>query len=282
MGVTPAEFQYIQTMVRDNSAIVLDDTKVYLVDARLGTLVRSEKLESVAELIRRLRASRWGELHRKVVEAMTTNETSFFRDAGVYRALEQKVIPDIVARRGRQPIRIWCGATSTGQEPYSVLMTLANCIKGLDRRSVQMLCTDIDTQVLARAQEGLYSQLEVNRGLPARMLVKYFDKNGAQWQVKQQLRELIDFRQMNLASAWPAIPRMDLVLIRNVLIYFDTATKKTILRRVRGVMDHEGYFFLGGSETTLGIDDDYQLTRFERAVAYRKKAVPSAALEAAS
>src|SRR5690348_7230774 len=193
-------------------------------------------------------------LAREVVEAMTTNETSFFRDVHPFETLRTKVLPELVQVRGPgRALRIWCAAASTGQEPYSIAMLLREHFPAA-AATVQLVATDINRAVLARAQSGVFRQLEVNRGLPAAMLIKYFEKSGLDWQLKPEIRRMVTFAEANLLEQWPIVGEQDIVFMRNVLIYFDVPTKRRILARVREAMANDGVLFLGGAETTTGID----------------------------
>jgi len=209
-------------------------------------------------------------LHRKAVEAMTTNETSFFRDFHPFEALKKFVLPDLLAlRSAERTLNIWCAASSSGQEPYSLGMLIRENFPQLLSWKLRILATDLSTEVLARAREGRYSQLEVNRGLPANLLVKYFQKQGCDWYLRDEIRRMVDFQIVNLSNAWPALPPVDIVMIRNVLIYFGIETKKEILAKVRRVLKPDGYLFLGGAETTFSIDESFERVQFERATCYR-------------
>jgi chemotaxis protein methyltransferase CheR len=264
------DFEYIRSLVLKRSAIVLEPEKNYLVESRLLPLARREGFSSIAELVARLRASSLDGLQQKVVEAMTTNETSFFRDQNPFEALRKVVLPDLFQRRASErKLRIWCGACSTGQEPYTIAMILCEHFVGFADWKTEIIATDLSTDVLARAREGRFSQLEVNRGLPAAWLAKYFQRHGTGWQLAEKLRRLVDFCPLNLIDpAWRIAPA-DIVFLRNVLIYFDVPTKKTILQKVRQVLRPDGYLFLGGAETTMNLDDAFERIPFERAGCYR-------------
>jgi chemotaxis protein methyltransferase CheR len=268
--VNPADFDYIRRFVRQHSAIVLDETKEYLVTSRLEPLARREGTGSLDELVRRLKAHAWGDLHAQVVEAMTTNETSFFRDGGPFEALRREILPPIVKRAlATRQLDIWSAASSSGQEAYSIAMLLDHHFPALTSWKIQILGTDLALTMIQRARAGLYKQLEVNRGLPAPMLVKYFERDGVDWKVKDTIRRRTSFQQMSLTERWTAIPPMDVVFMRNVLIYFDIATKRQILERVRRVLRPDGVLFLGSGETTLNIDDSFQPVQFEKTMFYR-------------
>jgi chemotaxis protein methyltransferase CheR len=181
------------------------------------------------------------------------------------------VIPDLIQRRrGERRLNVWCAASATGQEPYSVALLLREHFPQLAGWQVSLLASDLSREALARAREGRFSQIEVNRGLPAALLVKYFEQHGTSWQLKPDVRRMVDFQEMNLARPWPALPPMDLVLIRNVMIYFDVATKKAILGRLARVLRPDGYLLLGGAETTLNLDDSYRRVETLKASFYQR------------
>jgi chemotaxis protein methyltransferase CheR len=265
-----ADFDYIRDVVRRHSAIVLEPGKEYLVESRLVPLARKEGEPSIAGLVARMRAERTGALAGRVVDAMTTNETSFFRDNHPFDAMQRTVLPQLVqARAAERRLSIWCGAASSGQEPYSLAMLLKDALAAHPGWRSTLLATDLSQEMLDRTRSGLYSQLEVNRGLPVAMLVRHFDKVGTSWQVKQDLRALVSTRLLNLAAPFPPLGAFDVVFLRNVLIYFDAATKRAVLAKVRQVLRPDGYLFLGGAETTLGIDDAFERVVLDRATAYR-------------
>lgn len=270
MTITVSDFHYISKLVRDHSAIVLEPGKEYLIESRLLPIVRERGHASIGDLVADLRRAPHAPLRDEVVEAMTTNETSFFRDSHPFHALSEHVLPDLVGRRRTErSLNVWSAACSSGQEPYSLAMTLTDALANEPGWRVRLLATDLSQQMLARTREGSYSQLEVNRGLPAPMLVRHFRREGLTWRVNDALRQMIDTRVLNLAEDWPAMPAMDVVFLRNVLIYFDVAVKRQILARVRRVLRPDGYLFLGGAETTLNLDDSFERLQFGRATAYR-------------
>jgi chemotaxis protein methyltransferase CheR len=265
-----ADFDYVRNYVRTQAAIVLEPGKEYLVESRLTTLARKESIASIDLLVDQLRAKPGSELHRKVVDAMTTNETSFFRDLNPFEALKKHILPELVQkRRPERQLNFWCGAASTGQESYSVLMTIAENFPEIFQWNFNFVATDLSTQVLAQAQSGLYSQLEVNRGLPAPLLVKYFKRKGNDWEFDPVLRKKVVFKELNLTHTWPVMPAMDVVFMRNVLIYFDVETKKNILGKIRRLLRPNGYLFLGGAETTMNLDESFERVIFGRATCYK-------------
>jgi chemotaxis protein methyltransferase CheR len=263
-------FNYVRQFLRERAAIVLEDGKQYLVDNRLTQLARREGLASAQDVIDRLRAAPSGPLQRKVIEAMTTTETLFFRDGKPYDALRNAILPELVRlRTAERKLQIWSCACSSGQEPYSISILLREHFTSLAGWDVRIMATDISTEMLARSRAGRYSQVEVNRGLPIAYLMKYFDKAGIEWQVRNELRRMIEFRELNLAAPWGAVPQADLVMLRNVLIYFDVETKRQILGKMRKLLRPGGFLMLGTAETTMNLDDGFELVRSDGTSYYR-------------
>jgi chemotaxis protein methyltransferase CheR len=273
MTITAGDFGYIRDLVRQNSAIVIEPGKEYLVESRLSAVARDEGFASLDLLVAELRTKPANGLHRKVVDAMTTNETTFFRDVHPFDALRRDVLPQLIAsRQAQRQLSIWCAGCSTGQEPYTVALILREHFTALAGWKVSILATDLSREVLARARAARYSQLEVNRGLPVGYLVKHFRKEGMEWQLADPIRQMVEFRELNLIEAWPGLPPMDLVFMRNVLIYFDVDTKRSILGKLRRTLRPDGALFLGGAETTMNLDDAYQRVPLGKAVCYRPSA----------
>jgi chemotaxis protein methyltransferase CheR len=270
MIMTASEFDYIQRLVLEQSAIVLEDDKQYLVESRLLPLARREGFDSIASMVAWLGAKKLDGLRRKVVEAMTTNETSFFRDFHPFEALRKSILPEfMIQRASSKELNFWSAACSSGQEPYSLALLLREYFPHLADWRVRIIATELSEEMLARAREGRYSQLEVNRGLPASLLVKYFCQHGSDWQIREDLRRRVEFQIVNLAEAWPPLPPMDVILMRNVLIYFGVETKKRILSKVRQLLKPDGFLFLGGAETTFNLDDAFERVQFDRTICYR-------------
>lgn len=270
MALSDAEFQYIRDFVYQKAAIVLDAGKGYLIESRLQPIAKREGFGSLSDFIAKLRAQPANGLHASVVEAMTTNETYFFRDVHPFDMLKKIIMPELIAKRAAQrELNIWCAAASSGQEPYTMLMVLRESFPQLAGWKVRFIATDISKEMLTRCQEGCYSQLEVNRGLPAPLLVKYFQKIGLEWQIKDDLRKAIEFKELNLAAPWPVLPPLDIVFMRNVLIYFNVETKKAIFAKLKRALRPDGYLFLGGAETTIGIDDTFKRVALEKASYYQ-------------
>jgi chemotaxis protein methyltransferase CheR len=270
MSSRASEFSYLCELVKTSTAISLDSQREYLMDARLATIAQREGFASVSELLNRVRAGGSTQLQWKVVEAMTTNETSFFRDIKPFEALRQVVIPTLMkAREAERKLSIWCAACSSGQEPYTIAMMLREHFSELQNWKVTILATDIATDMLDKSKSGRYTQLEVNRGLPANYLIKYFKKDGVDWQIDESIRKMVEVRRMNLSVAWPLMPPIDLVMLRNVMIYFPVETKKQILKNMRSVLRPDGYIFLGTAETTINLDTNFTCESFKNVSYYR-------------
>ncbi len=270
MTIDPPQLAFLCDFVLRRSAIVLTPDKEYLVESRLGPVARAKGFGSIDALITALRTAPTGGLQTSVVEAMTTHETTFFRDQHPFEAFRTQILPTMMkARASSRTLVIMCAACSSGQEPYSIAMLLREHVPELAAWNVRILGVDLSEAVLARAREGLYTQSEINRGLPAALLVKYFDKAGANWKLRPVIRQMVELRQMNLIEPWPSLPRVDVMFVRNVLIYFDLATKKAILARVRQVLARDGYLLLGGAETTLNVDDKFERIGLGPTTVYR-------------
>jgi chemotaxis protein methyltransferase CheR len=270
MAISDADFHYIRDFLYKQAAIVLDDGKGYLIESRLQPLAKRHGFSSLQAMVSQLRAQPQNGIHVDVVEAMTTNETYFFRDVYPFEALKKNVLPELIKKReSARQLNIWCAATSSGQEVYTILMLLKESFPSLASWKINFVASDISKEMLDRCREGCYSQLEVNRGLAAPMLVKYFQKIGVQWQIKEELRRMVDWRQINLAQNWGVLAPLDIVFMRNVLIYFDLETKRSIFGRLSKLLKSDGYLFLGGAETTMGIDDSFKRVAVEKTSYYQ-------------
>lgn len=264
-------FEFLCNFVREKSAIVLDPTKTYLVESRLNPIARENGLASLDELATALRRPTSRDLARQVIDAMTTNESSFFRDLHPFDALKTTILPELIEKRSKERVlNIWSNACSSGQEVYSIAMLLRDNFPVLNTWKVRLIASDLSTAILKKAQEGIFNQTEVNRGLPMPLLLKYFSKNGLQWQIKEDIRSSVEFREVNLIEPWPStLPTMDIIFLRNVLIYFSPETKTSILNRAHRLLRSDGYLFLGGAETTMNLDTKFQRTAIGKASAYR-------------
>jgi chemotaxis protein methyltransferase CheR len=277
MTLTQAEFTYVATMVRKEASIVLAPGKEYLVEARLIPVARAVGAPNVNEFLADLQRRPNPANQRRVIDALTTNETSWFRDREPFAALTAVVLPELLkSRASTRRIRIWSAASSSGQEAYSLAMTLQEALP--PGWSYEIMGTDISTEMVKRAETAEYSQVEVNRGLPASQLVQYFERAGAHWRITPQLRRNVSFRLMNLTAPLPAMQPFDVVFLRNVLIYFDVATKRTVLQNAAKLLRPDSWLFLGAAETTIGIDDNYERVAAGRTSAYRvRNGVPAGA-----
>ncbi len=272
MSISPVDFEYLRTLMRDQTAIVIDAGKEYIAESRLACLVSEEGFPTIRDLVHELRSTSFNGLHRKVVNAMTNNETWFFRDLLPFQAMRKSILPAMMAaRKEEKTLRIWSAACSCGQEPYSIAMSIREGFPELKSWRVQILATDVSSSVLQRAECGRYRQLEINRGLPAQLLSRYFSRSGIEWEISPEIRKCVDFRVLNLVERWPEIPMMDIIFIRNVLIYFDIETKKKILEKIRRQLRPDGYMLLGGAETTLNLSDQFERVQYETTAYYRPR-----------
>jgi len=270
MSISTQDFDYVRAFLCDTAGIVIDKGKEYLVDSRLSMLAARTKHLTFDALLRALRAAD-PEVRRLAIEAMTTNETTFFRDVGPFEILRKNILPQLMTdRAATRELRFWYGASSTGQEPYSMVMMLHEHFPQLATWKVTHYATDINLEVLAKARSGRYSQIEMNRGLPANYLVKYFNKCGVEWELKPEVRRCVQFEQLNLVKQWPQLPSFDIVMLRNVMIYFDVEAKKQILGKIRSHLVPDGYLFLGTAESTLGLDDQFRSSPVDRVSVYRR------------
>jgi chemotaxis protein methyltransferase CheR len=271
MSIGPLDFDYIRALVRKESSIVLDGSKTYLVTSRLLPLARARGFNTVGALISRLQSTPFGELHTLAVEAIATTETSFFRDHYPFVALRDEIIPELVRHRksSNHTLSIWSAACASGQEPHSVAMILCDRFANLNGWNLQLMASDFSRGMLDRAREGLYTQLEINRGLPATYLVRFFSQQEDKWLLAPEVSRMFRFFYQNLTSEWTLPAPVDIVMMRNVLIYFDVETRRELLRRVRRILRPGGYLLLGSAETTLNLDDLFTRVLVGGAVFYQ-------------
>ncbi len=249
---------YFYKLLRKESGLVLDASKQYLIETRLEPIVMHEGFTSIEALGRKLMHNDDTLLRQKVVDAMTTNETSFFRDQKPFDILKSEILPEILkAKEDEKRIRIWCAASSTGQEPYSIGILLNEMARALRGWDIEIIATDISEPVLKKARIGMYSLYEVQRGLPPHYLDKYFEKSNGMWCIHDAVRKLVSFRKINLLSDFGALGTMDIIFCRNILIYFDKETKERVLDRMRNLLSPSGYVLLGASETLLGMESKF-------------------------
>lgn len=259
MKVAATQFAFLRDLLRKRTGVVIDDTKQYLVVARLLPIVRQRKIASIETLIDRVRAGSDPTLERDVLSAMMTHETSFFRDRKPFETL-RGIVSDLVSRRAAErQLVIWSAACSTGQEPFSIAILLNEHFRDLlGSWKVRILASDFSEPVIAQAREGVFSELDTARGLPPPLLAKYFRPLQGKWSIGQECRRLVEFRQLNLVAEWPMMPVCDVIFLRNVMLYFDVPTRAALVKRMRRSLRADGALFLGGAETMLGIDDGYE------------------------
>jgi len=273
--MTPPEYEYMRKVLRDNSGLDLSVDKQYLVESRLLPLSRKAGLSGTGELVEKVKGGS-ASLTAQVVEAMTTNETFFFRDKIPFDHFRLSIMPEMLrARVSRKSIRIWCAAASTGQEPYSLAICLKEMGDALTGWRVEIMATDLSEEVLEKSRAGLYSQFEVQRGLPIQMLVKYFTQSGELWQINAGLRAMVQHRQLNLLHDFSQLGLFDVVFCRNVLIYFGQDTKTGIFKRLAKAVELDGFVVLGAAETVVGLTDVLKPCP-ERRGLYRLSGVPAA------
>jgi len=256
--VTPPDYEYLRKLLKDHSGLDLSADKQYLIESRLLPLSRKAGLSGISELVQKMKGGSTA-IIAQVVEAMTTNETFFFRDKVPFDHFRDSIMPEILkARASRKSLRIWCAAGSTGQEPYSLAMCLKEMGAALAGWRVEILATDLSQEVIEKSKAGIYSQFEVQRGLPIQMLVKYFKQNGELWQINADVRAMIQHRQLNLLHDFSQLGVFDVIFCRNVLIYFDQETKIKIFDRLAKVVEPDGFLVLGAAETVVGLTDAFK------------------------
>jgi chemotaxis protein methyltransferase CheR len=256
--VTPPDYEYLRKLLRDHSGLDLSADKQYLIESRLLPLSRKAGLAGISELVQKMKGGS-ASITTQVVEAMTTNETFFFRDKVPFDHFRESIMPELLkARASRKSIRIWCAAGSTGQEPYSLAMCLREMSAALTGWRVEILATDLSQEVIEKSKAGIYSQFEVQRGLPIQLLVKYFKQTGELWQVNADIRAMVQHRQLNLLHDFSQLGVFDVIFCRNVLIYFDQDTKINIFNRLAKQNEPDGFLVLGAAETVVGLTDAFK------------------------
>jgi len=256
--VTPFDYDYLRKLLKERSGLILSADKQYLVESRLTPLVRKAGVASLGELVTKLKVNN-ERLVVDVVEAMTTNESFFYRDKVPFDHFREAIMPSLIAARAKERrIRIWCAAASTGQEPYSLAMCLKEMKEKIAGWRIEILGTDLSTEVLEKAKAGVYSQFEVQRGLPIQMLVKYFTQTGDTWQISPEIRAMVQYRPLNLLTDFNQLGKFDVVFCRNVLIYFDQETKIGVLNRIAKLLESDGFLSLGAAETVVGLTDAFK------------------------
>lgn len=273
--VSPAQFDYLRTFLRARTGNVIDESKQYLVVARLMPIVKQRSIPSLDTLVDRLKAGDDKRLEADVLNAMMIHETSFFRDKTPFETLRHLITEVLPRRSAHKNLTFWSCACSTGQEPFSIAMLLNEHFADLlSTWRIRIIATDISADVLDRAREGIFSSLETNRGLPPALLKKYFSPLRGRWSIGQECRKLVEFRCLNLNEPWPALPFFDFVFLRNVMLYFDVPTRAGLVQKVRRVLKPDGAMFLGGAETLIGIDTGYDRVTGSGCSYYRPKRTP--------
>jgi chemotaxis protein methyltransferase CheR len=263
--VTPLDYDFLRKCLKERSGLVLSADKQYLVESRLLSVARKAGLANLGELVAKLKDVREPALMSTVVEAMTTNESFFYRDKTPFDHFRASIMPALLAaRKSARTIRIWCAAASTGQEPYSLAMSLKAMESEIAGRRIELLATDLSGEVLEKARAGVYTQFEVQRGLPIALLIKHFAQVGELWQIAPDLRAMVRYRQFNLLADFSQLGLFDLIFCRNVLIYFDQATKIDVLNRLARVTASDGYLVLGAAETVIGLTDRFKMVPDKR------------------
>ncbi|HEY9624703.1 MAG TPA: protein-glutamate O-methyltransferase CheR [Crinalium sp.] len=259
MAHSPIDFEYLRKLVFEQSGVVLEPHKDYLADLYLDKLASQSKFTSVAAFVEHLKTIPRDSLHTQAIEALLISETSFFRDRYPFEALQRSVLPPLIqSRSNKRAINIWSAACSTGQEPYSIAMLIRESFPELSTWAIRLIATDVSARSLERARQGVYSDLEVNRGLAPELRDRFFHPVGRSWQLNDDLRQMVEFRQLNLIHSWNSLPKMDVIFLRNVLIYFNNETKQAILNKVQGCLRDDGYLFLGSGETTFYLDARFE------------------------
>ena len=257
--MTPADYDYLRRLLKERSGLVLSADKQYLVESRLLPVAHRAGVETLAQLVQKLRGMKNEPLVTEVAEAMTTNESFFFRDKLPFQHFRDTMMPALLAARAsHRRIRIWCAAAATGQEPYSLAMSLKEMGETVAGRQIEIVATEFSSQVLEKAKSGIFSQFEVQRGLPIQLLIKYFDQVGDCWQINPDVRAMVQFRSFNLLHEFTHLGHFDLVFCRNVLIYFDQETKTQVLDRIARIMEQDGYLVLGAAETVVGLTESFK------------------------
>lgn len=260
-----SDYEFIADLLKKRSGLALTKEKAYLIESRLNPVARKWQFSGFDELIQVMRAGKKEELLVDVTEAMTTNESFFFRDQKPFDQFKDTVLPHMLQHRANtKTIRIWSAACSSGQEPYTLAMLLKENEAKLAGWRIEIVATDLSNEILKKAREGMYSQFEVQRGLPITLLVKYFKQVGDRWQISETVRKMVTFKQFNLLTSPAAMGKFDIVFCRNVLIYFDTETKAKVLAGIADLMPKDGFLYLGGAETVLGTSDRFQLLPGQR------------------
>ncbi len=261
MSLSAPDFDYIRDLAASKAGIIIDHGKEYLIEGRLNLLVKTKGYDSLSSLMNELkRNAGYKGIHAETVEALTINETSFFRDPPTFEYIKKSLLPFLIEKNEKSKrISIWSGASSTGQEIYSLVILIKEHFPELGNWNIEILATDLSRHVLSKAKQGIYTRFEVNRGLPQDLKTKYFDPiEGEAWQLREEFRSMVQFEELNLINRWPMTQSFDLILLRNVLIYFKADIKKRILSKVKERIAPHGQLILGSTETTINVDSDWR------------------------
>ncbi|MGQ9812709.1 MAG: CheR family methyltransferase [Dissulfurimicrobium sp.] len=269
--ITPEQFRFFADIVKSASGISLTTGKEYLIESRLNELSKILNLRDLDDLYQKAKLQMTPQLKNQIVEAMTTNETYFFRDQHPFDALRTDIIPELIKRKGARPrLRLWSAACSTGQEPYSMAMIIAEHFKHIANGASEILATDISKQVIEKGAAGRFTQIEVNRGLPITMLIKYFKQQGAFWVINEDIKKMVHFRLLNLVGPIAAVGSFDVIFCRYVLIYFDQETKQQVIQKLEKALNPGGYLFFGATETPVGFSPAMERLSIGKTVCWRK------------
>ncbi len=272
MKLTPADMAWLRELLDSRAAISLDSARTHRAGLRLMTVAQQAGLPTVEELIAKARGDRSGLLVEQIIDAIATHETSWFRDSHPWETLATRLFPEAERRlAGRRPVRIWSAACSSGQEPYTIAVALTEAHGPSVARRVEIIASDYSAAMVERAREGRYTQLEVNRGMPTPMMLRHFRRDGAYWRLADGLRRMVTFEQRNLAQPLRGLPELDIVCIRNVMIYFEVETRQRILNQIETVIHPEGWLMLGASETLLGFDSSWDYVTVGSTMLYRPR-----------
>jgi len=276
--ITPDEIKLLSKYIYDISGISLDQTKTYLFETRLGPLLEEEGLSSYSELYNKARTDPAKAIERKIIDAISTNETLFFRDRGPFEVLQHKILPDLIDARSAKssgrlsiPIRIWSAACSTGQEIYSIAIILKELLSDISKYNIKLLGTDISDAAIAQASRGVYNKFEIERGLAPDILHKYFSSNSGKWKVKEEIRAMAVFRKLNLMLPFQALGKFDIVFCRNVAIYFNMEDRKRLFERIAEILEPDGYLIIGSTESLTGVCPQFEPHRHIRSIYYQLK-----------
>lgn len=275
MSVTYSDFQLFRDFLEKQSGILLGDNKQYLVTSRLKRIMEAERIQSLTELVKRMQAQPRGTLHQQIIDAMTTNETLWFRDSYPFEVMKKKILPELIKKYPNQRLRIWSAASSSGQEPYSLAMTLDEFERsnlGQLRAGTQIIATDLSVSMLEACKKGEYDVLSMARGLSAERKQRYFEDLGAgRWRIKEPIKQRVEFRPINLLESYAMLGKFDVVFCRNVLIYFSAEVKKDILTRMHATLKPGGYLVLGASEALNGLPELYTMVQCNPGIIYQAK-----------